>query len=420
MSSNEWQAYKLGDLCTKITKGTTPTTLGFPFLESGINFIKAEALTFEGTIDSSKFVFISEEANEKLRRSIIEEEDILFSMAGMVLGKSAVVKKEYLPANTNQALAIIRLNKKAALPKFVDYFMRQKSFFNYVNSSTGQSAQPNINLEEIGNLSINLPPFAIQQKITSILSSLDEKIENNLNTNQILEEIAVTLFKEWFVNFNYPNTDEQRKHSEFGEIPTEWKIAGIGEICYVQNGFAFKSSDFREEGDVGIVKIKNINGKVVDIEKTDFVNTSVISRLDKKFKIESGSLLIAMTGAEVGKIGLVPLTHKNLWLNQRVGMFKEKITAGNLFMYLLLTSNAYYTAIQNSALGSAQPNISASAIENIRAVIPTAELIEQFGKIVQSMFDKILDNLAENEILKITRDSLLPKLMSGKIDVNGR
>lgn len=419
MSSNEWKQYRLGDLCHKITKGTTPTTLGFAFLDDGINFIKAEAITFEGTIDSSKFVFISEEANEKLKRSIIAENDILFSMAGMVLGKSAVVRKEHLPANTNQALAIIRINQDIALPRFVDYFMRQKSFFNYVNSSTGQSAQPNINLEEIGNLPINTPTLNIQNKIVSILQSIDDKIENNLATNHTLEEIARALFKEWFINFNYPNAEGNLKHSEFGEIPETWSINGIGEICYVQNGYAFKSKDFQEQGEVGIIKIKNISGNVVDIQNTDFVEASVVSSLDKKFKIESGSLLIAMTGAEVGKIGLVPLNEKNLWLNQRVGMFQEKIAFGNLFMYLLLSTDTYQTAIQNSALGSAQPNISASAIESIRAIIPPAELIEAFGKTVKPMFEKILDNLAENETLKNTRDSLLPKLMSGEIEVNG-
>ena len=186
----------------------------------------------------------------------------------------------------------------------------------------------------------------------------------------------------------------------------------------MQNGYAFKSNDFKDEGEVGIIKIKNINRNVVDIEKTDFVDAYITKSLDRKFKIESGSLLIAMTGAEVGKIGLVPLTEKDLWLNQRVGMFKEKIAYGNLFMYLLLSSDTYQTTIQNSALGSAQPNISASAIESIRAIIPTPELIEKFGRIINPMFEKILDNLAENDTLKNIRDSLLPKLMSGEIDVN--
>ena len=89
-------------------------------------------------------------------------------------------------------------------------------------------------------------------------------------------------------------------------------------------------------------------------------------------------------------------------------------------MYLLLSTDTYQTAIQNSALGSAQPNISASAIESIRAIIPPAELIETFGKTVKPMFEKILDNLAENETLINSRNSLLPKLMSGEIEINGR
>jgi len=307
------------------------------------------------------------------------------------------------------------LNRELIDPKFLFYKL---TTFNYSEMNVG-TAVPSMTVQVLNELEITIPEKPIQERISFILSSIDDKIENNLSTNQTLEEIARTLFKEWFVNFNYPNADGNLKHSEFGEIPESWSINGIGKICYVQNGYAFKSKDFQELGEVGIIKIKNISGNVVDIQNTDFVDASVVSSLDKKFKIESGSLLIAMTGAEVGKIGLVPLTEKNLWLNQRVGMFQEKIAYGNLFMYLLLSTDTYQTAIQNSALGSAQPNISASAIESIRAIIPPAELIELFGRIVQPMFEKILDNLAENETLKTTRDSLLPKLMSGEIEVNG-
>ncbi|WPO77792.1 restriction endonuclease subunit S [Flavobacterium sp. KACC 22761] len=272
---------------------------------------------------------------------------------------------------------------------------------------------------DMKNFIVSYPTITEQNKIVSYIKSIDEKIGNNLETNQTLEEIARTLFREWFINFNFPNTSGNLKQSEVGEIPESWCINSIGEICYVQNGYAFKSKDFQEQGEIGIIKIKNISGNVVDIQNTDFVDASVVSFLDNKFKIESGSLLIAMTGAEVGKIGLVPLTNKSLWLNQRVGMFKEKIACGNLFIYLLLSSETYQNTIQNSASGSAQPNISASAIESIRTIIPPAELIEAFGKTVKPMFEKILDNLAENEILKTTRDSLLPKLMSGEIEVNG-
>ena len=306
--------------------------------------------------------------------------------------------------------------KEELINEFIVYYFANLDLNPFVTGAV----QPKLNKENLLSIPIFMPKNPeIRNQFISALKSIDDKIENNLATNQTLKEIARTLFKEWFVNFNYPNADGNLTHSEFGEIPENWSINGIGEICYVQNGYAFKSKDFQEQGQVGIIKIKNINGNVVDIKNTDFVDASVVSSLDKKFKIESGALLIAMTGAEVGKIGLVPLNEQNLWLNQRVGMFQEKIAYGNLFMYLLLSTDTYQTAIQNSALGSAQPNISASAIESIRAIIPPSDLIEAFGKIVKPIFDKILDNLAENETLKNTRDSLLPKLMSGEIEVNG-
>jgi type I restriction enzyme S subunit len=241
------------------------------------------------------------------------------------LGMSSVALKDYPNATFNGFTKRLRLKDNVNLEidlLFLGYYLRSSFVRNQIAQHASLTTRASLNSSAINSLEISLPEIQIQTKIGRILKSLDEKIENNLQTNQTLEEIARTIFKEWFVYFYYPNADGSRKHSEFGEIPNDWEIMGIGEVCYVQNGYAFKSNDFKEEGEVGIIKIKNINSNVVDIEKTDFVETNVVERLDKKFKIESGSLLIAMTGAEVGKIGLVPLTQKNLWLNQRVGMFK--------------------------------------------------------------------------------------------------
>lgn len=413
MSSNEWIPYKLGEICTDIAYGYTASAdweiEGPKFLR--ITDIQDYFINWETVPQCS--INISDR-----KKYLLEIGDIVIARTGASTG-STFTLKDKVEAVFASYLIRYKINNEVANPFYIGYLLKSSKWKEYVSSIIGGSAQPGANAKQFADFDFVLPSdVKVQNNIVNILSSIDEKIENNLETNKTLEEIARTIFKEWFINFNYPNADGGRKHSEFGEIPSDWEILGIGEVCYVQNGYAFKSNDFKEEGEVGIIKIKNINGNVVDIEKTDFVDANVVDRLDKKFKIESGSLLIAMTGAEVGKIGLVPLTEKNLWLNQRVGMFKEKIAYGNLFMYLLLSSDIYQTNIQNSALGSAQPNISASAIESIRAIIPTADLIEAFGKIVNPMFEKILDNLAENDTLKITRDSLLPKLMSGEIDVN--
>lgn len=409
MSFNEWQTYKLGEIAT-FSQG----------IQVSVN--EQKTVPFDGCVRFIRIVDFTQDNNTDIRyiqnpgnKYMVNEDDLVMIRYGsQTAGKIA---KGFQGAIANNTFKVIP-DRNFLDKLFLYYFLSQKSIYNFFQASQTSTTMPAITFEMIGKLEISFPNIFEQKKIAQIIKSFDDKIENNIATNQTIENIAKTIFKEWFINYNYPNADGERKHSEFGEIPSRWNVSGIGEISYVQNGYAFKSKDFSDEGRVGIIKIKNINGNVVDIENTDFVEANVVQRLDKKFKVESGSLLIAMTGAEVGKIGLVPLTEKNLWLNQRVGLFKEKIAFGNLFMYLLLSSDTYYAAIQNSALGSAQPNISASAIESIRAIIPPEDLIEQFGKIVSPMFEKILDNLAENETLKITRDSLLPKLMSGEIDVN--
>jgi type I restriction enzyme S subunit len=109
----------LGEICSLITKGSTPTSNDGGFSDSGINFIKSESLSYGGTIDRSKFAFIGETTHQKLRRSQVADRDILYSIAGANLGKCGIARADVLPANTNQAVAIIRVDQKRASPEFV-------------------------------------------------------------------------------------------------------------------------------------------------------------------------------------------------------------------------------------------------------------------------------------------------------------
>lgn len=183
---NGWKKIRLSEISFLITKGTTPTTLGYKFAERGVNFVKSESISFDGQIDESKFAFIDETTHQKLSRSIIEEKDILFSMAGVYLGKTAVVPKKILPANTNQAVGIIRLDQSKAEPRFVHYHIRNKSYNRFLNNLVSQSAQPNFNLAEMGKLPITLPPLAEQRAIAQVLGAMDAKIELNRQMNETL------------------------------------------------------------------------------------------------------------------------------------------------------------------------------------------------------------------------------------------
>ena len=231
-----WKTYKLGDLTSVITKGTTPSTYGYNFENTGINYIKAESLNYDGMVDVNAFVHISSDAHEKLKRSQLQVNDILFSMAGIYLGKVGMVKESFCPANTNQAVGIIRINNSLVHPKFVEYALRNPSTVTYVNSQSGQSAQPNINLAEIGNLTFLYPPIEEQRAIASILSAIDDKIELNLQMNKTLEEMAMTLYKHWFVDFG-PFQEGEFVESELGMIPMGWEVATFDSMLVLQRGF---------------------------------------------------------------------------------------------------------------------------------------------------------------------------------------
>jgi len=195
--SGEWVERKLGDICDLITKGTTPRS----FSENGIRFIKIEAFK-ENYIDSSKCVFIDEGIHLKeLKRSILKEHDILFAIAGATIGKVNIVTSELLPANTNQALAIIRL-KKEEKTAFVLNILKSEMMQKYIKKSISVGAQPNLNLEQMGDFSFPYPPSKNeQQKIASTLSSIDDLINAQY---QKLE--ALQLHKKGLLQGLFPNT----------------------------------------------------------------------------------------------------------------------------------------------------------------------------------------------------------------------
>ena len=171
----EWEDSKLGELTTLITKGTTPSSLGEKYEESGINFIKIESLSSNGKFLLDKFAYIDENTHNKLARSKLEHDDILFSIAG-ALGRVAIISRDYLPANTNQALAIIRLKDKK-ITRYIYYFLNSDYVKKIIDAESVQLAQANFSLGQLANLDVLVPCLEEQTKIANFLSAIDQKIE---------------------------------------------------------------------------------------------------------------------------------------------------------------------------------------------------------------------------------------------------
>jgi len=181
--SGEWEVKRLLDSCQLITKGTTPTSLGKDFTESGINFIKVESLNKIGEIIEDMVAYIDEETHELLKRSQLRENDLLISIAG-ALGRAGIVDKSILPANTNQALAIARFRDKSELfNEYVYYFIGFDLITKHIAGISAQGAQANLSLEQVGDFPIFAPKIDEQKAIVGILKDMDfelTKLESKL------------------------------------------------------------------------------------------------------------------------------------------------------------------------------------------------------------------------------------------------
>lgn len=165
----------LDSLCETITKGTTPTTLGFDFIDNGINFIKIENISASEKIDTTNMLHISEECNIKLKRSILKENDILFSIAGTKMGITAKVTSDVLPANTNQALAIIRLKKEAKMNvDFLIELLHSDMIIEQIESMKSTVAQTNLSLDNIKNFKVIIPPISLQNEFAEFVKLIDK------------------------------------------------------------------------------------------------------------------------------------------------------------------------------------------------------------------------------------------------------
>jgi len=187
-----WEDGTIADLCHTITKGTTPTTLGYNFSETGINFVKAESITDTGDFIWEKFAKINIDTHNFLNRSILQEGDVLCSIAGTI-GRLAIATKEILPANTNQAIAIIRVNRQKCFPEFIYLFLKSPQFKAIMDGKIVHAVQPNLSLGEIGNTPISIPSALVMNNFQKLISPLFAK--KRFNTFQIctLEKLRDTL-----------------------------------------------------------------------------------------------------------------------------------------------------------------------------------------------------------------------------------
>lgn len=292
------------------------------------------------------------------------------------------------------------------IPKYLYFKLKT---INLENLNVG-SAVPSLTTAVLNQLAFTIPKNVNEQKsIADILTAFDNKIELLQAQNKTLEETAQTIFKKWFGKYQIEDV-----------LPEGWRVGKLSEIANLKSGFAFKAEDFIEESNFKAIKIKDLKGNGnISLNDTSSI-TKDITELErvKYFKLNEGDILLAMSGNTTGKIGVLPSSVNNIYLNQRVGKFFMKDYKYNSFLYNFLMSGSFEEKILAMGYGSAQPNINPGQIENIDIVYPDDIKLEEYLNISKPIFEKVLKNNTQIQTLTQTRDELLPRLMSGEIRVN--
>lgn len=293
------------------------------------------------------------------------------------------------------------------------------------------SVQKNLYVSTLGNLKIEIPSLPEQKSISSVLGALDDRITLLRATNATLEAIAQALFKSWFVDFDpvrakmdgrvpevmdeatavlFPDGFEE---SELGLVPKGWRVGTLADLAEFQNGFAFKSKDWVESGHP-VVKIGDVKPGIIDFSGCSFINAETTSGLSR-FRLNRGDLLVGMTGY-VGETGLVPEVEPAAFLNQRVGRIATTNGMRNGgFVYCLVRNAEFKVYAEAQSHGSAQANVSGSALLNYSSVIPPANVLSNFNGVIYPILETILSNHEQAQTLATLRDTLLPRLISGQL-----
>lgn len=400
----EWKEVRLGDVCTRVCSGGTPKSTNLSYYGGEIPWLNTKEIDFNRIYSTEKTITDSGLNNSSAKW--IVPNTVTVAMYGATAGKSCIVK---VPMTTNQACCNLTINDEVADYEFIYYSL--KNDYTTLASLANGGAQQNLNAQIIKDYVLKMPSLADQRRITSILSSLDRKIELNNKINADLEEMAQAIFKNWFVDFE-PFKNGKFVDSELGMIPEGWKVGCLGDMGAVVCGKTpSKSNSNYYGGDIPFIKIPDMHGNVF-VESSEDRLTELGSLSQIKKLIPPYSLMVSC----IATVGLVSINTKPSHTNQQINTVIPHNKSALFYLYQYIKNNE--ELLKNMGRGGTTTlNVNTRSFSNIRLLIPSEIALEQFHRVVEGLFKKIELNLHESRTLSTLRDTLLPRLMSGELEV---
>ncbi|WP_305041771.1 restriction endonuclease subunit S [Geoalkalibacter sp.] len=331
---------------------------------------------------------------------------ITLGRSGASFGKVTYVRQDFWPHNTT----IFVTDFKGNDPLFVRYLLESLDF----SSLNSGSAQQSLNRNFVYPVRVPKVAFPIQQRVAGILSAYDGLIENSQRRIKVLESMARALYREWFVNFRFPGHESvPRLPSPLGEIPQGWEVKKLSELVTTQYGY----TESTNESPVGPKYLRGM-----DMNKTSYIDWSQVpycpisDEAKEKYAVRRGDVFVIRM-ADPGKVGIVEQEVDAVFASYLIRVAPKDNRLSSYFLFYLMESAEYYAYITGASTGTTRKSASAGVVTDYKFILPPHDLIEQFDRSVGEIRLLLTNLLRQSVNLRRTRDLLLPRLLSGQIDI---
>ncbi len=374
---------------------------------------------------TSETKLTSKKLNEKYH---ISNGDLLFSWSGNPDTSIKIFKYSFGEAWLNQHIWKVTKTDERLDSKYFYYLLESLlPQFIHIAKNKQTTGLGHVTIKDLKRINVGFPNLVKQKQITSVLSSVDDKIELNRKMNEVLEEIGQLLFRHWFVDFEFPWDFKKNEfswdgkpykcsggemvESELGKIPKGWEVKPVNSFVDFLPGYSFRSRDYIENGKYKIITIKSVQNGYFSEIGSDTIDT-IPDNLSNSCHINDGDILMSLTG----NVGRVCLAYgENLLLNQRVvKLYSSERSACTYFLFM---SSSFTKKMKSLAGGAAQENLSPIEVGKLRVPVSVSAVSDAFEQCTKNFIDRIILNNIENKLISQTRDLLLPRLMSGKLRV---
>jgi type I restriction enzyme, S subunit len=398
-----WHSVKLKDIAN-ITMGQSPKSMFYNYDKEGLPF-------FQGCSEFGDLFPIEKKYCSKPTRMAYEN-DVLMSVRAPVGDLNIADRKCCI------GRGLCAIESKSG-DRFVYYLL--KANLGLIQSFSNGSTYQSINKQEVNNLPIYVPPKNNQKKISSILGAFDDLIENNTHRIQILEEMAQRIYREWFVHFRYPGNENDKmvdSGTDLEMIPERWKINHLNQLCLNITDGTHSTIKNNPEGSYRLLSCKNIkNGRINITEKDRKIDVTTFKSLQKRTKLDTGDLLVTTVGT-IGEVALVADDEISYDFQRSVGIIKPNPSAiSSEYLYCFFRSSQTQQVLKSLSRGAAQQCLFLDPLRSLNILTPQKTIHTMFVDTVAPIIkQKYLLN-STNDNLRDIRNLLLPKLISGQIDV---